>query len=63
MRGQELLAWIESRAEQFGRECPERGEVRYHGGWSPRGFRWWLDRKDFRGERAQENLPRMASEI
>lgn len=40
-RGDELLEWISDTAKAFRENAPN--EVKYHGGWSPRGMLWWLD--------------------
>lgn len=41
-RGDELLEWIEETSLAFKQNAPEN-EVKYHGGWSPKGMLWWLD--------------------
>ncbi len=41
-RGDELLEWISATTKEFRLNAPEN-EVKYHGGWSPRGLQWWLD--------------------
>lgn len=41
--GDELLAWFETRAEAFRRHAPEEIKYPSAGGWTVKGFLWWLN--------------------